>query len=266
MAMDFANGSERQEGVWSPWPTSRIRTLGLRFLHGFCTGDRRKAVRWPLCCCVQSVACAPALGSQESRPAGPLCSLPAGAEPRQGSGNVSGALKAGGLVSRSQPQTWVPQPGQLAGRLRGSRSEERILNHIYMCMKQKGKGRGEGTLRIRNPKRKSLTNPPERERENQPQICVSCSQIAVPKSSASRPPPSFPGSNLPKQASNLPLICALVVRTKQDVTAAPSTPPRPCTAALPQRPETVLPAPSFPALCQSGPRITRPHSALRGGT
>lgn len=103
--------------------------------------EKGRAVAAVLLCAERGLRTCPGQPGVQARWS-PLLSFPAGAEPRQGSGNVSGALKAGGLVSRSQPQTWVPQPGQLAGRLRGSRSEERILNHIYMCISKKGKEGG----------------------------------------------------------------------------------------------------------------------------
>lgn len=48
------------------------------------------------------------------------------------------------LVHGSQPPAWFPSQASCQEGCRGSRSEERILNHIYMGMMQKGKGRGEG--------------------------------------------------------------------------------------------------------------------------
>ena len=56
-----------------------------------------------------------------------------------------------------------PSPASWQEGCQGSRSDERILNHIYMCMVQKGKGRGEKPLR--NTERKSLTNPPEKKKK-----------------------------------------------------------------------------------------------------
>lgn len=85
------------------------------------------------------------------------------------------------------------------------------------------KGKQGGREPLRNPKRKSLTNPRRREK-NQPQICLRCSQIAVLKSSASLSSSSSHPSNCPKKASNFALICASVAGTKQNVTAAPSPP------------------------------------------
>lgn len=146
-------------------------------------------------------------------------------EPRQRCGSVSQTkllpVKPG-RTCQSQSATSLGSPSQASWQegCQGSRSDERILNHIYMCMVQKGKGRGEKPLRIRNLKRKSLTNPPKKKKKNQPQICLRCSQIAVLKSSASPSSSSFHPSNLPKKVSNFALICALVARTKQNVTAA----------------------------------------------
>ena len=119
---------------------------------------------------------------------------------------------------QSATSSGSPSPASWQEGCQGSRSDERILNHIYMCMVQKGKGRGEKPLR--NTERKSLTNPLEIKKKNQPQICLRCSQIAVLKSSASQSFSSSPPSNRPKKVSNFALICALVARTKQDVTAA----------------------------------------------
>lgn len=62
------------------------------------------------------------------------------------------------LVHGSQPPAWFPSQASCQEGCRGSRSEERILNHIYMCMMQKGKGRG-GREPLRNPKRKSVSTP-----------------------------------------------------------------------------------------------------------
>lgn len=59
---------------------------------------------------------------------------------------------------QSATSTGSPGPASWQEGCQGSRSDERILNHIYMCMVQKGKGRGEKPLR--NTERKSLTNPP----------------------------------------------------------------------------------------------------------
>lgn len=61
---------------------------------------------------------------------------------------------------QSATSTGSPSQASWEEGCQGSRSDERILNHIYMCMVQKGKGRGEKPLR--NPKRKSLTNPPKK--------------------------------------------------------------------------------------------------------
>lgn len=96
------------------------------------------------------------------------------------------------LVHGSQPPAWFPSQASCQEGCRGSRSEERILNHIYMCMMQKGKGRG-GREPHRNPKRKSVSTPQykkikeEEEEEDSATglICLRCSQIAVLKSSAS---------------------------------------------------------------------------------
>lgn len=72
-----------------------------------------------------------------------------------------------GRTCQSQSATSLGSPSQASWQegCQGSRSDERILNHIYMCMVQKGKGRGEKPLRIRNPKRKSLTNPPKKKKK-----------------------------------------------------------------------------------------------------
>lgn len=48
------------------------------------------------------------------------------------------------VVSGSQPPAWIPSQASWQEGCRGSRSEERILNHIYMCMMQKGKRKGGG--------------------------------------------------------------------------------------------------------------------------
>lgn len=180
------------------------------------------------------VAWAHSKGRKQVSPAvGPLCPpFLQVLEPSQRCGSVSQTkplpIKPG-RTSQSQSATGLGSPSQASWQegCQGSRSDKRILNHIYMCVVQKGKRRGEKPLQIRNPKRKSLTNLPKK-KKNQPQICLRCSQIAVLKSSAFPSSSSFHPSNLPKKVSNFALICALVARTKQNVTAAfPQPLPRP---------------------------------------
>lgn len=65
---------------------------------------------------------------------------------------------------QSATSTGSPSPASWQEGCQGSRSDERILNHIYMCMVQKGKGRGEKPLR--NTERKSLSNPAEKKKKS----------------------------------------------------------------------------------------------------
>lgn len=87
----------------------------------------------------------------------PLSSFPPGTG--QGPGSISqGKLPhtKPGRTCQLPSATSVGSPSQASWQegCQGSRSDERILNHIYMCVVPKGKGRGEKPLR--NPKRKSL--------------------------------------------------------------------------------------------------------------
>lgn len=66
-------------------------------------------MRWPLHCSVQSEACAPALGSQESRPAGPLCSPSLQAlSPDKGLTMSLKPLKRGDLSASVSPRRGFP--------------------------------------------------------------------------------------------------------------------------------------------------------------